>query len=225
MSSGTVPPDSALTVEAPTNTTSARMIAAVEDLARHPDTAHHLARKLTTQFVADAPDAALITHVAARYSASDGDLGETTAALLEHPAAWDAAAGNVKWPLDYLTSSLRALGLSVDAVAAFGPRDLRRHFRAPLGRMGQPWHRPPDPAGWEEADAHWVTPQAVAERVTWAMQVPGRRLNGALPDARALLALAPADRGTPERTFAASASENQREGVGLVLASPTFQRR
>ncbi|MEL6702082.1 MAG: DUF1800 family protein, partial [Pseudomonadota bacterium] len=86
--------------------------AAVEDLALHPETARHLARKLAVHFVSDTPDDGLVRHISTRYLASDGDLAETTAALLEHPAAWNAARQNVKWPIDFVSSSLRALGIS-----------------------------------------------------------------------------------------------------------------
>lgn len=198
--------------------------AAIDDLARHPSTARHLARKLAVHFVSDTPDAALIRHMAARYSASDGDLGALTAALLEHPAAWEPTRRNVKWPVDFMSSALRALGLTPGEMAGTSLKDIRNLLLNPMGRMGQRWERAPDPAGWEEADAAWITPQAVAERVNWAMRTPVR-LTQALPDPRDLLALIAGDRVPDALGFAISAAQDRREGVGLVLASPTFQRR
>ncbi|MEM1374957.1 MAG: DUF1800 domain-containing protein [Pseudomonadota bacterium] len=198
--------------------------AAIEDLARHPSTARHLAHKLAVHFVSDAPPEALIRHMAARYVASDGDLGALSAAMLEHPAAWDPARVNVKWPVDYMSSALRALGLTPERMARTSLKDVRNLLLNPMGRMGQRWERAPDPAGWEEADFAWITPQAVAERVNWAMRAPVR-LTQALPDPRDLLGLIAGDTAPGELSFAISAAQDRREGVGLVLASPSFQRR
>jgi uncharacterized protein (DUF1800 family) len=46
-----------------------------------------------------------------------------------------------------------------------------------------------------------------------------------LPDPRDFVRAALGSRALPEVIFAASAAENRREGVGLVLVSPAFQRR
>ncbi|MCH2075710.1 MAG: DUF1800 domain-containing protein [Rhodobacteraceae bacterium] len=198
--------------------------AVVDDLALHPETARHLARKMAVHFVSDTPDEGLVRHISSRYLASDGDLAVATAALLEHPAAWDPVRRNVKWPIDYISSSFRALGLEAAQVETAGLKDVRTLAVTPLSRMGQPWRRPPDPAGWEEEDTSWVTPQAVAERVNWAMRAPVR-LTAELPDPRELLALIAGDTAPPELRFAVDAAQNRQEGVGLVLASPSFQRR
>ncbi|MEM6478556.1 MAG: DUF1800 domain-containing protein [Pseudomonadota bacterium] len=198
--------------------------AVLGDLARHPDTARHLAWKLARHFTSDTPDEGLVRHVAARYAQSDGNLGEATAALLEHPAAWESGQGNVKWPFDFIASSLRALGMTDIEAAALPAQRVRRMLRNPLSAMGQPWQSAPDPAGWDEEDESWVTPQAVAERINWAMRAPQRLLD-TLPDPRALLALVAGEDAPPELSFAVNAAETQSEGIGLILASPTFQRR
>ncbi|MEO1798745.1 MAG: DUF1800 domain-containing protein, partial [Pseudomonadota bacterium] len=90
--------------------------------------------------------------------------------------------------------------------------------RAALSRAG-----PSPRAGFEEADPSWITPQAVAARINWAMRSPAR-LTDALPDPREMLRLVAGDRAPGELTFAVGAAEDRKVGVGLVLASPTFQR-
>ncbi|MEL6597093.1 MAG: DUF1800 domain-containing protein [Pseudomonadota bacterium] len=199
------------------------VFAVLEDLSTHPDTARHLARKLAVHFVSDTPDPGLMAHMAARYSASKGDLTALYAGMIEHPAAWDLA-GNVKWPFEYLVSGIKALGVAPARILAAKRRDVRRGLMVPLRLMGQDYQRPVGPDGWAEEDAAWITPQGIAGRIQWAMNAPDA-LTERLPDPRDFLehALGPTP---PEAVrFAAFNAENQREGVGLILASAAFQRR
>ena len=90
--------------------------------------------------------------------------------------------------------------------------------------MGQPFLLPPGPDGWPEAEADWITPHGLAERITWAMQAP-RHLRSDLPDPRRFVATALGEAAGPRTIFAASAAETRADGIGLVLASPEFNRR
>jgi uncharacterized protein (DUF1800 family) len=80
------------------------------------------------------------------------------------------------------------------------------------------------PDGWPEEETNWITPQGMAGRITWAMQVPLEVL-AELPDPREFVyhALGP----TPPESvlFAANAAETVSDGIGIVLASAAFQRR
>ena len=49
--------------------------AVLADLARHPNTARHLARKLARHFVADNPAPALVARLEKTFRETDGDLG------------------------------------------------------------------------------------------------------------------------------------------------------
>jgi uncharacterized protein (DUF1800 family) len=57
------------------------------------------------------------------------------------------------------------------------------------------------------------------------MTTPRVLLTDRLPDPRDLVAAALADAAGPDLVLAAARSENRAEGVGLVLASPDFNRR
>ena len=50
--------------------------AALDDLARHPATARHLAQKMAVHFVSDRPDSALVDAMQERYLETGGHLGE-----------------------------------------------------------------------------------------------------------------------------------------------------
>ncbi len=197
---------------------------ALEDLATHPETARHIAEKLVVHFVSDVPDAGHVAHVAEAFRATGGELAAVYAALLEHPAAWAEPLANVKPPFDFIASSYRALGLPAEAFEGKEEREMQRHLRVPLFRMGQPWEKPPGPDGWAEEDPAWINPQGLAARIDWAMNGP-LAVMGALPDPRAFVTAALGSRADEAVRFAARAAETEREGVGLVLCSPAFQRR
>ncbi len=58
---------------------------ALRDIARHPSTATHVARKLVRHFIsADAPPPAMIEHLAKVFRDTDGDLAEVSRALVSH---------------------------------------------------------------------------------------------------------------------------------------------
>jgi len=197
---------------------------ALRDLARHPATARHIARKLAVHFVADEPPAGLVAHLEARFISTDGDLLQVMAALLEHSDAWAPELRNVKPPFDFLSSVARALAVPDDRFANLNERGLARLLRVPLHEMGQPWEAPSGPDGWPEEDTHWITPQGLAARLRWAIAWPEIVLP-ALPDPRDFVSVALGDKVPEPVRFAAMAAENRAEGLGLILASPAFQRR
>ncbi|KZY41148.1 hypothetical protein A3731_12320 [Roseovarius sp. HI0049] len=197
--------------------------AAFDDLARHPATARHIARKLAVHFISDRPDAGLVDAMAARFAETDGDLMQVYAAMLDHPAAWADQPGNIKQPVDFVGSGLRALDIVPRAMPSEKYGQMRRMFFTPLQLMGQDWGRPAGPDGWTEHDAEWITPQRLSARLIWAMTVP-YELRRALPDPREFVETALGRRVPEEVRFAARAAETRAEGIGLVLASPAFQR-
>lgn len=199
------------------------VLAVLDDLATHPATADHLARKLAVHFVTDAPDDGLVAHLAARFRDTGGDLPAVYAALLEHPAAWSGAPGNVKTPFDFISSGLRALAIVPEHLPTGRRTGMRDALLTPMALMGQPWGQAPGPDGWPEADIAWITPQRLAARLQWAMTTPFSLIR-LLPDPREFVTTALGG-SVPERLrFAVSAAESRAEGVGLILASPAFQR-
>lgn len=200
------------------------VLAALDDLAVHPDTARHLARKMAVHFVAPDPDAAMVDAMAAAYSGSDGDLMTMTEAMLRHEAAWDPRLVTVKQPVDFVSSALRALNVPLETLTGASLSEVRTMLQRPLGVMGQSYQSPVGPDGWPEDAESWITPQGMAGRITWAMERPAQLLDR-LPDPRAFVhdALGP----TPPDpvVFAAGAAETLSDGIGVILASAAFQRR
>ena len=200
----------------------APILQVLQDLAARPETARHLAGKLAVHFVSDTPDPALVGDLTAVYQRSGGDLRQLSEALVAHPLT--ATGVKARQPFDFLGASLRALGVGPEVILGLEQRAFRRLILQPLEAMGQPFQRAPGPDGWPEAEADWITPQGLAARVTWAMQVP-ERLVRPLPDPRAFLTVALGARAGEQLVWAVNAAESARDGVGLVLASPEFNRR
>lgn len=198
--------------------------AALEDLALHPDTGRHLARKLAVHFTSDDPDPGLVDSMAAAYAANGGALVPVYAAMLDHPAAWDSFGAKARQPFDFLAAALRALGVTGEQVASLNPGGVNNQLLGPLRAMGQPFAAPSGPDGWPEAASEWITPQGLAGRIEWAMKGP-RHWAKPVPDPRRLLRAALDDAAGERLTWAVGRAETATEGAGLILASPDFNRR
>ena len=193
------------------------------DLAVHPDTARHISRKMAVHFLSDTPDETLVTDMARVWQDTGGALADVYAALLRHPSAWAEPAQKARQPWDFLVASLRALGVTGAEVMGWPRETLIAVAIAPLRAMGQSWKSPPGPDGWPEAIESWITPQGLAERIGWAMRWPATF--GPLPDPAAFVETALGDRASAATKWAVVRAESLAEGVGLVLASPEFNRR
>ncbi|MEM1274412.1 MAG: DUF1800 domain-containing protein [Pseudomonadota bacterium] len=196
----------------------------LEDLAQRPETAEHLAQKLAVHFVDDAPSTALAEDLAAVYRETSGHLGAVTETLMSHPDTATLPLRKVKPPMAFITSALIALGLGGSEIAGLSRPELGRMIVRPLAGMGQMFMRPAGPDGWPEDGAHWITPQGLATRISWATAVADRAADAA-GDPRSFLDRTLGALAGPRLQFAVSAAETRAEGIALVLASAEFNRR
>ena len=74
-------------------TTASDIDAALEDLAVHPATARHIARKLAVHFIADDPDPDLIAQMEQAYNQTGGELMAVYAALARSPRELASVGG------------------------------------------------------------------------------------------------------------------------------------
>lgn len=199
------------------------VLAALDDLAEHPQTARHIARKLAVHFISDTPPEDLVEAMAAAYRDNATALMPLYRVMLEHPAALAPAQVKARQPLDWMTAALRSLGVPGERIVAMRDHERRRLLIGPLMRMGQPWQRPIGPDGWPEEAADWLTPAGLAERIDWSLEVPGRIAR--LPDARRLAEQVCSDATRADMVALVGRAERQAEGVALVLASPEMNTR
>ncbi|MBS1996822.1 MAG: DUF1800 domain-containing protein [Cyanobacteria bacterium SZAS LIN-2] len=133
-------------------------------LCRHPSTAHHIAFQLAQYFVADTPPPALVDKLAAKFTASDGDIKAVMATLLDSPEFWDGRYKDDKFksPFRYTVSIFRATGTE--------PRD----FQPVIGFLrlqGQPLYGCLTPDGYKNTQSAWLNPDALINRINFATGV------------------------------------------------------
>lgn len=188
--------------------------AVLRDLAVHPATAKHIARKLASHFVADNPPTSLVDRLTETYLANDGDLSAVYESLVQSDEPWKSVRSKYKTPNDFVISTLRAFRHTPEN---------RRFIFAALDLMGQTPFRPGSPAGWPDTAEQWGGADALYKRIEWSntvARVVGERVNP--------VDLGDAVLGTsfsPETRKAISRAESNHQGMTLFLASPDFQRR
>ena len=189
--------------------------AALLDLARHPATARHVAKKLAHHFIADDPPPAAVERIAQRFTATGGDLRQVTTAVVEEEAAWKRPFAKVRTPTELVIAACRAVGL------ANPPADgLVNSLRV----LDQPAFFAPSPAGWPDIAAAWVSPEAMIRRAEWC-QAFAQRLPDP-PDPMSVAAASFGDALLPEEMLqAVRRAPDRRTGLALLLASPEFQKR
>ncbi|WP_069300753.1 DUF1800 domain-containing protein [Neptunicoccus sediminis] len=195
----------------------------LRDVARHPDTARHIARKLAVHFVSDTPEQSLIDHIEQAFLQTDGDLPSVYGAMLDHPSAWAPLGQKTKQPFDFMVSSYRALGVTPQDYNKPSNGQINKRLMLPMQFMGQPLRKAPGPNGWPEEAEAWITPQGLAGRLQWSLSTTTRWGQDLDPREFINTALRELPGGTLK--FAVAGAERRVEGLTLVLASPEFNRR
>ncbi len=181
-------------------------------LADHPATHRHLAEKLVRHFVADVPPEADVKRIETVLRETNGDLGATSAALIDLAGAWQPLT-KFRDPQDYVVASLRAVNLPVENA---------HMMPAALKILGQPLFKAPFPIGWPDRAADWAGPESLLQRVEFAYQLASRmpQIDPASLGSTILGPLLAAD------TLAAiHHAGSRRDALALLLSSPEFQRR
>ena len=191
------------------------VLAALQDLALRPETARHIAGKLAVHFVSDTPDPALVAAMSAAWTAigrrSDGGGWRR---LLDHPAAWGPEAAKGAPALRFRRRGAARAG-AVAATTSWRWPKARScgMILDPMAEMGQPWQGAAGPDGWPEAAGDWITPQGMAARITWAMEVPGRLVTP-LPEAAEVAARALGARGVRAAAMGGRCGGKPARGAG-----------
>ncbi|MEM1275605.1 MAG: DUF1800 family protein [Pseudomonadota bacterium] len=197
------------------------LFAFIDDLALHPSTAAHLARKLAVHFVSPEPSEALVAHLTSAFLASDGSLPQVYQALLEHPDAWAPSLQKVKLPLEFQVALIRATRSNEDDIDEKGSHQIA-HW---LAQNNQPLWAPRGPDGWSEDAGHWITPVALARRFGAAAQAADRLAQAPDRDPRLFAEAVLGSSLSPITQFAVGAAETRSDGFAMIFASPEFNRR
>jgi uncharacterized protein (DUF1800 family) len=135
---------------------------ALDVLAAHPATAHHIAYKLAQYFVADDPPPALVERLAQSFLSTDGDIRAVLSTLFAAPEFRGAAnfGTRFKTPYQFVVSAARAADLPVNNV---------RPLLATLSRLGMPLYGCQSPDGYKVTEDVWLNPDALAQRINFAV--------------------------------------------------------
>lgn len=186
-----------------------------KDLARHPATADHIARKLASHFISDQPPETTVTALAQAFQDSDGDLTRLAMALVRHNEAWLPEQSKMRTPEEFLIATLRA----ADRGARTNGRDMRRAFYA----LGQIPLSAPSPAGWSDSAQSWAGPDGLMKRLEWAHAVSARIGDAAQPMTFVDQILG--DLASDHTRSIVSRAASAQQGLTLAMMSPEFQRR
>jgi len=185
--------------------------AVLNDLARHPATARHVATKLARHFIADDPPTTLVDRLTQRFLDTDGDLKEVIAALIAAPESWAAEQAKIKRPGEWIVAALRATEEPGDIARVIGAQAL----------LGEPLWRPPAPKGFSDDNAAWL--DGLGQRLEIANSFARR--DGLAHEPEAVLDAALGPLASAETRRAVTGAESRPQGLTMLLMAPEFQRR
>ena len=187
--------------------------AVLDDLARHPATARHIATKLARHFAGDEPPPALVTRLEQSFLQTGGDLPALYRVLIEAPEVWSGPP-KFRTPWDWTISTLRATGIkTLPAKSVAGT----------LQQLGQAVWKPGSPAGFDDIAASWAGPDALYRRVEVAQRISER--TAATIDARKIAPLLFPGALSDATATALARAESGQQALALLLASPEMMRR
>ena len=136
-------------------------------LARHPETAHRLCRKLWAYFISEftRPDETVISELANVYMQNDGNIRPVLRRMFLSDAFLSAEFQRYSWPVEFVVRAIKETGwngLSLDAAMT------------PLVNMGQSLYEPPDVNGWALA-AEWFSTSSMLARMNFAATLMGNQ--------------------------------------------------
>jgi uncharacterized protein (DUF1800 family) len=190
--------------------------AILHDLAAHPATARHIARKLAVHFVSDAPYASLVSRLEGSFRAGGGRLDKVAETLIDSPEAWRPEAAKLKSPYEFIVSTWRVAGVAPDL-------EQPQRFVGSMTALDQRPFSPPSPKGWPDSAAEWAAPDQIVKRIAWAEQAANTMAGFMDPGEAARQGLGA--RLSPEAATAIARAETRREAIAILLMSPEFQRR
>ena len=188
--------------------------AVLQDLARHPATALHIATKLARHFVADEPPPALVETLRRKFIETDGDLWQVSKALVTAPESWAPEQAKLKRPSEWMMAYFRAAGFNgVDA----------RLSVPTMTRLGEPLWRPPAPKGFADKESDWI--DGIAHRLDTANAIAQNPRNAERLDPTAMLEAGLGPLASAETRSAVTRAESKQQAITLLLMAPEFQRR
>lgn len=203
----------------------------IEAVCSHPSTARYIAIKLCHRFVSATPPDSLVTKVAREFERTEGDIPSLLRIILKSDEFLASRGQLLKRPFKFMVSALRSLAADTQA---------EKGVLEPLQRMGHGLFQYPTPDGYPDEELPWMG--TLMWRWNFALALAAGKQNGADVDLKTLGKALRVDRqpAGPDRWFAhiigrkpmteereilgSFASTAPEPIIGLILASPAFQR-
>lgn len=185
----------------------------LDDIARHPATARHVIRRLTTHFIGGTVPEGLLSRLISAWNDTNGDLSTVMSTLIQSDEAWSPTFSCIRSPLEFTLSTCRILNIFLPPVS---------HIHD-LAAMGQPVFRATSPKGWPDSDNGWTSPDGIKTRLDWAFKIARTHTVDI-----SLLELAEQAFGPPISSGTRNAIQgaaSSRQGLALLLMAPEMQRR
>jgi uncharacterized protein (DUF1800 family) len=133
---------------------------ALDILAHHPSTAHHICYQLAEYFVSDNPDEDLVKTLAQKFLSTDGDIREVLNTLFHSAQFWDQKnyGNKFKTPYQFIISSIRATG---ENVVNYLP------LVGALMQQGMPLYGCLTPDGYKHTQDAWLNPDSMLRRLSF----------------------------------------------------------
>ncbi len=142
---------------------------ALDVLAMHPATAHHLAYKLAQYFVQDVPPPALVDRLARTYLDNKGEIRPVLRALFasDEFLSPQSAGAKFKTPYQFVISAARAGAVPLTNVTP---------LLGAMSQLGMPLYGCQTPDGYKNTQEAWLNPDALSRRIGFANALAGGRL-------------------------------------------------
>lgn len=187
--------------------------AVLSDLARKPQTAAHVARRLATAFVADDPPPALVDRLTRTFRDTDGDLRQLALTLVKSDEAWAAPRAKMRSPQEFVFAAARLTDKTPDPEL----------LGVTLDTLGQPLWGAASPKGFSIVGRDWIAPDSQTNRLDFAVGLAARHADDIDPVGLAEDVLG-AEMSDETRTAVKRAGSRE-QAFALLLMSPEMQRR
>ncbi len=213
--------------------------AVIDIVCRHPSTSQYIASKLVRHFVADDPPQPVVKRVARVFNTTGGDIKSMLRTIFASNEFQENKGTRLKRPFHYVVSCLRALAADTHA------HDELTEY---LTRMGHAPYQYPTPDGYPEEPGPWLG--SLLWRWNFAFALTSNTIpsvNVSLSKLESAAGCAQSNRSVVEKLFphcvgrlpdktelaalkdqakrlGASGDAQRAELIGLILASPAFQR-
>jgi uncharacterized protein (DUF1800 family) len=187
----------------------------INDLAVHPATIAHLSLKLAQAFVSDTPPQDSVDRIAKAFADSKGDLIAIHTAVIDEALAVGPSSPKLATPMTWLLQCYKVTGTPIDPVQPPG-----HSIDLIMKELGRPLDECPQPNGWSELAADWLSKALLDRRVRTAYLI-GTVTQSLAPDALGAYADRLMGADSPA-ALSVKRAESMPLAIATLLTSPQF---